>query len=507
MRLPAPAGTHYCAPVLSLRRIDKTFGAVRALRGVDLDLQAGEVHALVGENGAGKSTLLRILGGAIAPDAGAITLDGQPLAALTPRRAQALGIAVVHQQPALLHELTIAENLLFGSDGPWIVWPARRTRARELLRQVGADLDPDAITGALPLPAQQLVQLARALRTAPAVLVLDEPTAVLPEAAALRLLALVRHRRARGTAVLYVTHRLEELPQFADRVTVLRDGERVWHSPMAAVSTPELIRHMVGRPLGADAARAAHAPGAEVLAIERLSSRAAGLRDLTLSLCSGEILGLAGLVGAGRTQLAECLFGLCPIDAGRVLLSGQPFAPRSPAEAIAHGVVLVPEDRRRHGVIPAMSLTDNFTLPHLREFTSHGLLDARAEASAAQQAVAGFGVRAASVHAPLATLSGGNQQKVALARWLRHRPTVLMLDEPTQGIDVGARAEIHERIRQQAADGCAVLLISSDLSELFLLADRIAVLQQGALAGVVARCLATPEQVMALCLHGGPVPA
>jgi rhamnose transport system ATP-binding protein len=491
--------------MLSLRQIDKSFGAVRALRSVDLDLQPGSVHALVGENGAGKSTLLRILSGAMAPDEGSITLDGSALTGLTPRRAQQLGIAIVHQHPALLHELSVCENLLFGSDGAWISWAKRRERAQHLLDLVGASIDPAAIVSTLPLPEQQLVQLARALRTKPRVLILDEPTAVLPEAAAQRLLALVRDLRQAGTAVLYVSHRLEELHQLADQVTVLRDGQRVWCSPMTAVTTQDLIRHMVGRPVEATVAPQRTAAGAELLTIHNLTCQSAGLRDVSLTLHAGEVLGLAGLVGAGRTQLAECLFGLRSFEAGSMHLQGQPFAPRSPADAIVHGVALVPEDRRRHGVIPAMSLTDNFTLPHLTEFAPHGLIDEANAATATQHAVHEFAVRAASVDDPIATLSGGNQQKLVLARRLRHRPTVLILDEPTQGIDVGARAEIHERIRNAAQAGTAVLLISSDLPELFQLADRIAVLEQGCLRGIVARRDTTPEQVMSMCVHSTTV--
>ena len=488
--------------MLALRHIHKTFGAVRALVDVDLELHAGEVHALVGENGAGKSTLLRILTGAIAPDAGDLQLDGHIVLGLTPRAAQSLGIAVVHQLPALLHELSVAENLLLGSDGAWIDWRQRRVRARELLTVVGADIDPDAIAGSLPLPSQQLVQIARALRQQPRVLLLDEPTAVLPEHEAQHLLQLVRELRAKGTAVLYVTHRLDELPGFADRVTVLRDGQRVWCSPMAEVTPTQLIQHMVGRELAAAEPSSEHQHGTEALHIDAVGCTAAGLHDITFTLHQGEILGLAGLVGAGRTELAECLFGLRRIDRGSVRLCGQPFAPRTPRDAIARGLVLVPEDRRRHGIVPALSLAANLTLPHLDEFARHGLIDERREAAVAAQAVQEFSVRTAGVDAPLATLSGGNQQKVVLARWLRHRPKVLVLDEPTQGIDVGARAEIHARIRQEAAAGTAVLVISSDLPELFVLCDRIAAMQKGRLAGILPRRGTLPEQVMALCVHG-----
>jgi ABC-type sugar transport system ATPase subunit len=316
------------------------------------------------------------------------------------------------------------------------------------------------------------------------------------------VLALVRDLRDRGTAVLYVTHRLAELPDLADVVTVLRDGRRAATARIAEVTQGELIRQMVGREVAERSAGRARTPGREVLVLAQVANRAAGLAGIDLALHAGEITGLAGLVGAGRTELAECLFGLRPLDGGSLRLCGEPFAPRSPADAIAAGVVLVPEDRRRHGVIPEFTVTENLTLPHLREFTRHGLLDRSAEATAARDAVAAFSVRTAGPDAAVATLSGGNQQKVALARWLRRRPRVLILDEPTQGVDVAARAEVHDRIRAAADAGIAVLVISSDLPELFALADRIAVLRGGRLAGVLPAAGTDPEQVMALCVHG-----
>ncbi len=486
--------------LLRLRGISKSFGAVRALRGVDLDLCAGEVHALVGENGAGKSTLIRVITGAHAPDAGTLEVAGRAIADHSPRAARKLGIAVIYQQPALFGELSVAENLWLGTDGPLISWRRRERDARTLLEAVGAHVDPRAPAKELSLAQQQLVEIARALRSEAPILILDEPTAVLPRIEAEHLLERLSALRERGVGILYITHRLEEVERLADRVSVLRDGERVWSAPMRGVSRETLVQHMVGRELAKLDPRAAARPSAIALAVRGLYSRAAGLEDITFDLRAGEVLGLAGLVGAGRSELAACLFGLAPIDTGEVRVAGSPLAIRCVADALAAGVALVPEDRRRHGVILPLSVAENMALVQLERLARGGLVDAQAERALAQRWIDALKVKVGSPDACVDTLSGGNQQKVALARWLARDPRVLILDEPTQGIDVAGRAEIHRLIRELADKGLAVLLISSDLPEVLALSDRIAVMRRGQLAGVLEREAATQETLLGLAL-------
>jgi rhamnose transport system ATP-binding protein len=486
--------------LLALRGIAKSFGAVRALRGVDLDVQAGEVHALVGENGAGKSTLIGVITGAQAPDAGTLEVLGRRLEHHSPRAAIELGIAVIYQQPALFGELSVAENLLIGTDGPLISWRARHVRARELLDAVGARIDPRAPAKLLPLAEQQLVEIARALRTRAPILVLDEPTAVLPRVEAEALLERLSQLRSRGVGILYVTHRLEEVVRIADRVSVLRDGALVWRSAMQGVSHATLVRHMVGRELASGGARTRGASGPPALEVRGLSSRATGLADIAFDIAAGEVLGLAGLVGAGRSDLAACVFGLAPIDAGELRIHGKSVAIDDVSDALAAGVALVPADRRRHGAIPPLSVAENVALAQLDRLAHRGCVDARAEHELARRWIAALSIKVESADARVDTLSGGNQQKVVLARWLSREPRVLILDEPTQGIDVAGRAEIHRLIGALAERGLAVLLISSDLTELLALSDRVAVMRRGRLAGVLAREAATQEAVLALAL-------
>jgi rhamnose transport system ATP-binding protein len=492
--------------LLSLRGIAKSFGAVRALRGVDLDLRAGEVHALVGENGAGKSTLIGVITGAHAPDAGTLEVLGQRIDHYSPRAAIELGIAVIYQQPALFGELSVAENLLIGTDGALISWRARHSRARDLLDAVGACIDPRAPAKSLPLAEQQLVEIARALRTETPILILDEPTAVLPRVEAERLLERLSQLRSRGVGILYVSHRLEEVARLADRVSVLRDGESVWSAAMQGVSHATLVRHMVGRELAPEASRvrgaspANRAPGPPLLEVRGLSSRAAGLADIAFDIGAGEVLGLAGLVGAGRSDLAACLFGLAPIDAGEVRVRGSRVAVDGVSAALEAGLALVPADRRRHGVIPPLTVAENIVLAQLDRLARRGCVERAAERELARHWIEALHVKAESPDARVDTLSGGNQQKVVLARWLAREPQVLILDEPTQGIDVSGRAEIHRLIRELAERGLAVLLISSDLPELAALSDRVAVMRRGRLVGVLAREGATQEAVLALAL-------
>jgi len=460
--------------------------------------------ALVGENGAGKSTLVRIVTGAHAPDTGRVSVAGQTVSRADPLLARALGIAPIYQQPALFPDLTVAENMAMGLEpgGAWrrIDWPARRARARELLSRVGAAIDIDAPASSLRMAEQQLVEIARAMGAKARVLLMDEPTAALSDREALRLFELVDDLRVGGVAILYISHRLEELHRVADRVTVLRDGKVVATRPMAGTDRAELIRLMVGREVSAIFPKRPVPIGGVALSARGLGNRATGVRDVTFELRTGEILGVAGLVGSGRTELCRVLFGLDPADAGEMTLAGRAMRIASPAKAVSAGLAYVPEDRRRHGVVPEMTVTANTTLAVLRDVAAHGFLNFRREREIAAGFVERFAIKAASLDALVATLSGGNQQKVALARWLAARPSVLILDEPTQGVDVGAKAEIHRLMVELAEEGLAILMVSSELPEVLGMSDRVLVMRQGAPAGILDRAEATPEAIMTLAL-------
>ncbi len=486
--------------LLRFASIDKSFGSVNALRGVELTLAAGEIHALVGENGAGKSTLIKIASGVHAPDSGTIEVLGAEVGALSPGKARELGISVLYQQPALFGELSVAENLCIGTDGPFLSWKSRRRRARELLASLDAKFDVDRPAKELSLAEQQLVELARALDRDAPILILDEPTAVLPRVEADALLERLLALRARGIGILYISHRLEELEQIADRASVLRDGRLVWSGAMRETSRGELVRHMVGRSIDESARSTKRSFGPMELEVRGLSSRALGLDDVSFELRAGEVLGLAGLVGAGRSELASCLFGLEPIDAGEVKVRGKRVELRSASAALPHGLALVPEDRRSQGVVAAMSVCENIGLAQLARLTKHAAIDERAERELAERWSTALGVKARSIDAPVGELSGGNQQKVALARWLSREPRILILDEPTQGIDVAGRAEIHRLIRREAERGLAVLVISYDLPEVLALSDRIGVMRGGRWVGTLERDAATQESVLALAL-------
>ena len=502
--LQAPPGS---PDLLRLDGVGKSFGGVAALCGVSFDLAAGEVHALVGENGAGKSTLVKITTGALAPDRGAVVVAGRALDRADPLLARSLGIAPIYQQPALFPDLSVAENLALGAEagGAWrrLDWTARRRRAAELLARVQADVDVDAAASSLGMAEQQLVEIARALGADARILLMDEPTASLSEREAERLFQRIGELRQRGVGIVYISHRLDELARVADRVTVLRDGARVATRPMAETSRDELVRLMAGREVSAVFPKRDVPRGGVVLETRGLGCRAAGVRDVDLTLHAGEIQGLAGLVGAGRTELARVLFGLTPADEGEVRLRGEVVRVRSPGEAVALGIAYVPEDRRRHGVIPDMAVAPNVTLAVLDEVVAAGFIDFRRERLIAEEFRERFAIKTPSVDALVGTLSGGNQQKVALARWLAARPVVLILDEPTQGVDVGTKAEIHKLMVDLAERGLAILMISSELPEILGMSDRVAVLHQGRIAGVLERAEATAERVLALALGHG----
>ncbi|MBI3863109.1 MAG: sugar ABC transporter ATP-binding protein [Planctomycetia bacterium] len=499
-------------PILKLAGIHKSFGGVQALCDVSFDLLPGEVHALIGENGAGKSTLVKIITGAHQPDAGTIELAGQQVEDLDPQRARGLGIAAIYQQPALFPDLSVAENIAFGLEPPgfWrrVRWPARRARAEKVLEEVGAQLDPDAAAGTLTMPQQQLVEIAKAVSFDARVLILDEPTASLSDGETEHLFSVIRRLKAQGVGMIYISHRLDELPQIADRVTAFRDGRYVGTAQVAGTSRGELIRMMVGRELSAVFPKTSVPAGAPLLEARGLSSRAEGVLGIDLTVRAGEIVGLAGLVGAGRTELARVLFGLSPADAGSILFRGKPITIDSPGAASALGIAYVPEDRRRHGVILDLPVSANATLAHLPALSRWGLLDFAAERRLADDFVSRLAVKTPSIDVPVGQLSGGNQQKVALVRWLATEPSLLILDEPTQGIDVGSKAEIHRLMCELAARGLGILMISSELPEILGMSDRIVVMHAGTIVGELNRAEATQERVLELALgHGGGGPA
>ena len=490
-------------PLLELRRAAKSYGGVRALRGVDFELRAGEVHALLGENGAGKSTLIKLVTGAHQPDAGEIIIAGHTHAGLTPAQAQQLGIACIYQQPALFPDLTVEENLglRLEAGGAWrrIAWPARRARATDLLRRVGADLSPDAEVCSLSMPEQQLVEIACAVGAGARIVIMDEPTASLTHREQERLFAVVRELRAAGVGVIYISHRLEEIFSLADRVTVLRDGVSVGSHEVSAIDEPGLIKLMVGREVAQLYPPADSVPGDTVLSLRGVGCAAAGVRDVTFDVRAGEVFGLAGLVGAGRTELARVLFGLTPANAGEIRIDGRAVTIASPAQAIARGLAYVPEDRRRHGVILEMPISQNMTMAVHRRLFPGAWLRPGDERALALDFIRDLAVKTAGPDAPGGSLSGGNQQKVSLARWLASRPRILILDEPTQGVDVGAKSEIHRIVRRLAKEGLAVILISSDLPEVIGMSDRIGVMRGGTLTTVLPGGTAAPE-VMAAAL-------
>jgi rhamnose transport system ATP-binding protein len=490
--------------LLKLTNICKSFAGVHALKQVSFELRPGEVHALVGENGAGKSTLIKIISGAHQPDSGTLEVDGRLVAENSPLVSRSLGIAVIYQRPALLPDLTVAENIALGLEPSgslrFVHWKPRYQRARQLLARVSANIDPGAYVHTLSMPQQQLVEIARALGADARVLILDEPTASLSDREVEQLLTVIRDLRSGGVGIIYISHRLEELHQVADRVTVLRDGSSIATRNMAEVDRAELIRLMVGREITAIFPKQTVELGATLLELNNVGCRESGVHGVHLQVRAGEIVGLAGLVGAGRTELAKILFGLTPADSGQIQWRGKPVRIGSPQQAKALGIAYVPEDRRRHGVILEMPVATNASLAVLNRISTGGWINFAKERQLAADYVSRLFIKTASLDTPVGDLSGGNQQKVSMARWLATQPALLILDEPTQGIDVGAKAEIHRLMGDLAARGMGILMISSELPEILGMSDRIAVMHGGGVVGIVDRADANQERIMALAL-------
>jgi rhamnose transport system ATP-binding protein len=486
-------------PAVELRGITKQFGAVQALRGIDLALHGGQVHALVGENGAGKSTVVKILAGVHRPDLGQVLVDGEPVVLHSPADARDRGIAVIYQEPTLFPDLDVAENVFMGRHPRGqlgrVDWPRMYREVEQLLASLGVRLNPRIPVQGLSVADQQLVEIAKALSLDASVLVMDEPTAALSAREVDELFAIVRRLRDRGVALLFVSHRLDEVFELADQVTVLRDGAHVVTAPAEALTTDQVVRHMVGRRLETLFPKEAAEIGGTVLEVQGLS-RVGAFEDISFELRRGEVLGCAGLVGAGRTELARVLFGIDRPDAGRILVGGREVQIGSPAAAMAHGIAYVPEDRHQQGLVLEFGIADNVVLPILRRVSRLGILDRRRARSLARDYTERLRVRSTGLDQLAGALSGGNQQKVVLAKWLTTNPEILLLDEPTRGIDIGAKAEVHRIVSGLAGGGLAILLISSELPEVLAASDRVLVFHQGRLAGVFTRAEATEERLM-----------
>jgi len=487
------------APVISLEHAQKSFGAVHALEDGHIDLFGGQVHGLVGENGAGKSTLVKILAGVYRPDSGQLLIDGEEAIFDNAKQSQEAGIAIIFQEPTLFPDLSVAENIFVG------VQPLKRFRridgrrmrreAATLFEQLGVGLDPDRLARGLSIADQQLVEIAKALTTNARVIVMDEPTAALAMNEVEQLFRIVETLRARGNAVLFISHRLDEIFAICQRVTVMRDGRHVWTKPIDELTVPSVIRAMVGRDMDALFPKVPTEPGRVVLKVDRLT-REGDFTDVSFVVRSGEIVALAGLVGAGRTEVARAIFGIDRADAGSVEIEGKRLRPGSPSAAMAAGIGLVPEDRRQQGLVMDFSIERNIALASLDTVRRGGLVLRASERTFARDWALRLRLKYAKLTNPVWTLSGGNQQKTVLAKWLGRKPTLLIVDEPTRGIDVGTKAEVHRLLSDLAGQGVAILMISSELPEVLGMADRVVVLFEGRVMREFARADADEDAIM-----------
>jgi rhamnose transport system ATP-binding protein len=485
--------------ILELKNISKSFSGVEVLHHVSLTLRPGEVHALLGENGAGKSTLVKVITGVHQPDSGEILLDGNPVHFRDTWETRQAGITAIYQELSLFPDLDVAENIFVGyqptAAGGRIDWRKLYKKADELLNSLGVHLDLRQKARSLSIAQQQMVEIARAFSLNARILIMDEPTSSLTLNEVADLFRLVRRLREEGKAIIFISHRLEELFEIADRVTVLRDGTYVDTRSIEDVTRDDLIRMMVGRTISNLFPKQDVKPGEVVLEAENLT-RAGAFRDISFTLRKGEILGMAGLVGAGRTNVARAIFGVEPATGGRIKIDGREVTVTSPQQAIELGLAYVPEDRQLHGLIPAMHITSNISLPMLREFSRSGWLNFKKERRASYEAARQMEVRANNIWQRARELSGGNQQKVVLAKWLATQPRILILDEPTRGIDVGTKAAVHALMSKLASEGMAILMISSELPEVLGMSDRILVMHEGQMTAQFTREEATQEKII-----------
>ncbi len=488
-------------PILELSNISKSFAMTAALTDMSFAVEPGEIHAIVGENGAGKSTLIKIMTGVYQPDTGTLVRNGQPVSIPNTQVAQKLGIGAIFQEPMVFPDLDVAENIFIShrNKGMLMNWQKLYAEADALVQHLGVNLDVRRPASGLTLAEQQTVEIARALSLDVKILIMDEPTASLSAHEVDKLLAIARTLKSRGVSVLYISHRLDEIFRLADRVTVLRDGKHISTKPIAEVTREGLVKDMVGRNIDAFATKKkANAVGARILSVKNLA-RTGVFSDINFDVHAGEVLCFAGLVGARRTDVGLALFGVAPASSGTIEIQGKAITVRNSREAMAHRIAYVSEDRRKLGLALPMSVFANITLPSLKTFMRRfGLIDGEAERSTAEGYRKQLAIRSPDVLIEAGKLSGGNQQKVMLAKWLETKPRILIFDEPTRGVDVGAKAEVHNIIRQLAKDGVAVIVISSDLPEVLALADRVLVMREGRQMGIFAIEDSTQENIMAL---------
>ncbi|TLU74280.1 sugar ABC transporter ATP-binding protein [Lichenicoccus roseus] len=485
-------------PILSLDGVAKSYGGVKALTSGALDLYCGQVTALLGENGAGKSTLVKIITGIVHADGGTITLDGKPVVIESAEHARSLGISAIFQEPVVFDALTVAENIFITGrplKGRSVDWPTMMRRSREILAELDPSIDPAMVLGRLSVAQRHLVQIARALSNDARIVIMDEPTAALSHREAEELFAITRRLRDEGRAILFISHKFEEVFALCDRYAVFRDGAGVGQGTLQGMSSERLITLMVGRPVDQVFPKQVVAIGEEVLRVEALG-RCLEYENVSFDVRRGEILGVYGLIGAGRSEVMHALFGTAPAETGRIVLNGETVSIRSAQQAIAHGIGLVPEDRQRQGAHLRLAIGDNITLPSLGRTTRGGFLSARREREQAAPLAEQLGVKMSGLRQRVEDLSGGNQQKVVIAKWLATAPRVLILDEPTKGIDVGAKAQVHRLMGELAAKGVAIIMVSSELPEVLGMADRIMVMRRGLVQGIVPRSEATPERIV-----------
>ncbi|MEN2741633.1 sugar ABC transporter ATP-binding protein [Microbacterium sp. X-17] len=486
-------------PALAFAGLKKAFGSVVAVSNADLTLRSGSIHALVGENGAGKSTIVKIIAGLYSRDSGTFELAGSTVNFTSTAEARRAGIAVIYQEPTLFPDLSVAENVFMGRQPMRLRWLIDKRAMREetirLIRRLGVDLDPDRQVSGLSIADQQIVEIAKAISLDAAVLVMDEPTAALSGVEVDRLLAVARQLRDEGRAILFISHRFEEVFELCDTVTVMRDGHTISTDAIGDVTVDELVRRMVGRDISNLYPKVPSTIGKVMLEVNGLSQPGV-FHDISFEVHAGEIVGLAGLVGAGRSEVARAIFGIDPYRSGTVVFDGRPLPRNSVRAAIRAGIAMVPEDRRNQGLVMDGTVLENATSVIRRELARFGVMKVGAETQAAADWAGRLEVKAAALDTGVANLSGGNQQKVVLAKWLATTPRLLIIDEPTRGIDVGTKSEVHRRLSELASRGMAILMISSELPEVLGMADRVLVLSAGHLTANLQRAEATPERVM-----------